>query len=228
MAPCVKGWAHPRSRGENLTYLKSPPLVSGSSPLTRGKQELPRLQAPQPGLIPAHAGKTLPQVPSQVGEGAHPRSRGENPRAGTSRRVGLGSSPLTRGKPGSWHSRRKRIGLIPAHAGKTLSSLPGSAARRAHPRSRGENTFTYRQGRDVPGSSPLTRGKHRGTRHLTMWIGLIPAHAGKTKRAGSRGTRPRAHPRSRGENFISIPHYVLRVGSSPLTRGKPVTKQLIF
>ena len=72
-----------------------------------------------------------------------------------------GSSPLTRGKQcldrpsGAW------LGLIPAHAGKTLygklaASLTG-------------------------GSSPLTRGKRIARVVDLIDPGLIPAHAGKTR-----------------------------------------------
>ena len=50
-----------------------------------------------------------------------------------------GSSPLTRGK--RW--RRSRVcsclGLIPAHAGKTVLTGLSIALMWAHPRSRGEN-----------------------------------------------------------------------------------------
>ena len=52
------GAAHPRSRGENIVAALVGTGENGSSPLTRGKQEL--LLSPQVrgGLIPAHAGKT--------------------------------------------------------------------------------------------------------------------------------------------------------------------------
>ena len=53
-----------------------------------------------------------------------------------------------------------------------------------------------------PGSSPLTRGKqHRVVLHEEV-PGLIPAHAGKTKRPASPATDLWAHPRSRGENDV--------------------------
>ena len=70
------------------------------------------------------------------------------------------------------------------------------------------------------GSSPLTRGKLVGTRHVGPSTGLIPAHAGKTsyRRVGLRSFR--AHPRSRGENVVSATLPVGSPGSSPLTRGK--------
>ena len=54
--------AHPRSRGENRTRRQKPTTESGSSPLTRGKH--PRRLATRSlhRLIPAHAGKTLPDL----------------------------------------------------------------------------------------------------------------------------------------------------------------------
>ena len=70
------------------------------------------------------------------------------------------------------------------------------------------------------GSSPLTRGKLGVGVGVDQVGGLIPAHAGKTARPMGRTRRPRAHPRSRGENM----HFALLLtklsGSSPLTRGK--------
>ena len=93
--------AHPRSRGENgLPATPGLPLT-GSSPLTRGKQVLGGASGDVLGLIPAHAGKT-PSVSSSTGAaGAHPRSRGENVGPLDGRRPHPGSSPLTRGKPGA-------------------------------------------------------------------------------------------------------------------------------
>ena len=71
------------------------------------------------GLIPAHAGKTGEGVEARCGVGAHPRSRGENSTATTSKRTDAGSSPLTRGKPLCEQGGGGGVGLIPAHAGKT-------------------------------------------------------------------------------------------------------------
>ena len=74
------------------------------------------------------------------------------------------------------------------------------------------------------GSSPLTRGKHPLCRFALGLSGLIPAHAGKTRR-WPRRTRPtRAHPRSRGENSSLALCVVVATGSSPLTRGKRLPK----
>ena len=112
------------------------------------------------------------------------------------------------------------MGLIPAHAGKTGPIWPGARERWAHPRSRGENTKKYADDTVYEGSSPLTRGKHPGTRLPVRGTGLIPAHAGKTCQSRKRISHTRAHPRSRGENIRSVGGPTFSRGSSPLTRGK--------
>ena len=132
--------AHPRSRGENHRMKSVAASLMGSSPLTRGKHRLPGRCHRRHGLIPAHAGKTHPpRCPARY-QRAHPRSRGENHRRHIRLRAGQGSSPLTRGKRASPRLSTSRLGLIPAHAGKTFRLSSRSSSTRAHPRSRGENT----------------------------------------------------------------------------------------
>ena len=92
----------------------------------------------------------------------------------------LGSSPLTRGKPKPCRSCQATGGLIPAHAGKTSRYLLLPIPRRAHPRSRGENSWKLKGKAIVSGSSPLTRGKRDVSLDDVQGPGLIPAHAGKT------------------------------------------------
>ena len=75
---------------------------------------------------------------------------------------------------------------------------------------------------DNEGSSPLTRGKPENGFSLgTAWR-LIPAHAGKTRVSERRVERQGAHPRSRGENIQTCVQVAADLGSSPLTRGKPL------
>ena len=78
LARVRRGWAHPRSRGENTL------TASALTARTR--------------LIPAHAGKTEPLRRGRVRERAHPRSRGENDVKAEKTTDDRGSSPLTRGK----------------------------------------------------------------------------------------------------------------------------------
>ena len=173
---------------------------TGSSPLTQGKRP-PRFKEDRvPGLIPAHAGKTNARRGMKYRGAAHPRSRGENQSRVRRHTPPPGSSPLTRGKLSLLGVVLRSVGLIPAHAGKTLITSAANSTVRAHPRSRGENgdweTFVHRDA----GSSPLTRGKLSGAAMDTQCTGLIPAHAGKTQVGGLEG--------------LPVP------GSSPLTRGK--------
>ena len=255
-------WAHPRSRGENLSRPRGWGKSPGSSPLTRGKLQRRQGDRNTVRLIPAHAGKTRRPPNRGCSHRAHPRSRGENtdgpygvvPRFGSSpltrgkrldepgpappqmahpRSRGEnsfarplkarenGSSPLTRGKPPDGHADACRTGLIPAHAGKTSFWRTASARARAHPRSRGENAIVGRPVALMRGSSPLTRGKRRADPVHAPRGRLIPAHAGKTARTDMTRARPRAHPRSRGENTDGLWNATAIGGSSPLTRGKP-------
>ena len=131
-----------------------------------------------------------------------------------------GSSPLTRGKRLPAFARFVRPGLIPAHAGKTRRGFGWIGCDGAHPRSRGENFSRLVMQNSPSGSSPLTRGKQGRCSSRCSQCGLIPAHAGKTRPAGTRASPSGAHPRSRGENPARDVEAVARRGSSPLTRGK--------
>ena len=131
--------AHPRSRGENSAPSTSYKLMSGSSPLTRGKPRADACARGGRGLIPAHAGKTSRGRSRTARSAAHPRSRGENGLDRVRFDVHVGSSPLTRGKPATRPGQDRTLRLIPAHAGKTRSLEPPPFRSGAHPRSRGEN-----------------------------------------------------------------------------------------
>ena len=178
-APHVRD--HPRSRGENGKVLIFCRKVWGSSPLTRGKPDQLRKRQDNDGIIPAHAGKTAMAETVAGALGDHPRSRGENKIVPSKTNANMGSSPLTRGK------RRRRgrlggcLGIIPAHAGKTYGGLVAERWERDHPRSRGENSSRPAFNAGAWGSSPLTRGKHGRRGAGAGYLGIIPAHAGKTQ-----------------------------------------------
>ena len=171
-------------------------------------------------LIPAHAGKTPLRHLSTKDLRAHPRSRGENRTSRLTGSGGMGSSPLTRGKPSDRETDRPRARLIPAHAGKTTPRWSNLSSRSAHPRSRGENSTPKKLPSKLPGSSPLTRGKLSGLGINVAQLRLIPAHAGKTSAMWAIVSSQAAHPRSRGENAANSLQSSLVAGSSPLTRGK--------
>ena len=151
---------HPRSRGENDSQRAALDGPRGSSPLTRGKLNCTKNCFCICGIIPAHAGKTPGPAARSGSDRDHPRSRGEN------HLRGRGSQP--------------GAGIIPAHAGKTIASVPRSTAPGDHPRSRGENRSMACAFSASSGSSPLTRGKLILLTRFSVFIGIIPAHAGKT------------------------------------------------
>ena len=133
--------ADPHSRGENQIHRVTSAILTGSSPLTRGKHEENGVSGHRRGLIPAHAGKTA-AIAWQVSTArVHPHARGENANTYPRFDVDAGSSPLTRGKR---HDQRRvgaPRGLIPAHAGKTTAASHSARGAGAHPRSREENWF---------------------------------------------------------------------------------------
>ena len=158
-----------------------PGAPSGSSPLTRGKTLHAARDVPNARLIPAHAGKTFSEPLRRSRAWAHPRSRGENRWAIDTLNSKGGSSPLTRGKPEHVPGYGLGGGLIPAHAGKTGGTRSRWFWSWAHPRSRGENNVRRLDDRRSRRSSPLTRGKQGDRSGLQRRVGLIPAHAGKTR-----------------------------------------------
>ena len=213
-------WAHPRSRGENYRLRRENGLVSGSSPLTRGKQLTDGGNVAVFGLIPAHAGKTLRATTIGSHAGAHPRSRGENRRCRRTTWACSGSSPLTRGKRPDAHRVGRHPRLIPAHAGKTRASGRFDIGLRAHPRSRGENARPHPSELLFLGSSPLTRGKQKHGPLRRHPSGLIPAHAGKTRFWRTMVFGRGAHPRSRGENVEARTSSGMRTWLIPAHAGK--------
>ena len=73
-------------------------------------------------------------------------------------------------------------GLIPACAGKTISTGSQAHARSAHPRVCGENALDWLAHAETAGSSPRVRGKQLTPEEGRAMARLIPACAGKTTR----------------------------------------------
>ncbi len=134
-----------------------------------------------------------------------------------------GSSPLARGESDQRQAGPRRMGLIPARAGRISRSRARSRPQWAHPRSRGANYETKGGGRWWPGSSPLARGESPRDRVYVTVPRLIPARAGRIQQRTQRHQPSTAHPRSRGANMCSSGTLSLCRGSSPLARGESVT-----
>ena len=132
-----------------------------------------------------------------------------------------GSSPHTRGAPGSTKTSGSRMRIIPAYAGSTSRVEAPPARCRDHPRIRGEHDTRLLSLLFCVGSSPHTRGALVGAIHLHRMLAgssphtrgaparrhalagpgrIIPAYAGSTRCAGARARVPGDHPRIRGEH----------------------------
>ena len=90
-------WDHPRMCGEHVVL---PPFfwtVSGSSPHVRGALARVGHLRPQPGIIPACAGSTRPNLDCPRLWGDHPRMYGEHDNQQPDAYRPVGSSPHVRG-----------------------------------------------------------------------------------------------------------------------------------
>ncbi len=231
---------HPRSRGEHWTIRPSAVVAFGSSPLARGAHDVACGDLGGGRIIPARAGSTRGRAMGCTRTADHPRSRGEHVTYVQAVDVDTGSSPLARGAQGVDHGALNLERIIPARAGSTCRALGRKAARRDHPRSRGEHVhrgagepgpegiIPARAGStpvDVDpaaggcGSSPLARGALGGAGAVAAVVGIIPARAGSTKPTPSTPRCRSDHPRSRGEHTTVTTCERWDTGSSPLARG---------
>ena len=67
------------------------------------------------------------------------------------------------------------------------------------------------------------RGKPRDSGLRLKYIGITPAHAGKTHNGGIQSVRQADHPRACGENSLARVGVAESAGSPPRMRGKPVS-----
>ena len=192
--------AHPRVCGENVYHRAFSQKNGGSSPRVRGKLIHACQRPADLGLIPACAGKTCTLCQVGARGWAHPRVCGENVFICTRFLHSRGSSPRVRGKRTVGSSAQRRIGLIPACAGKTKQARKRRANRPAHPRVCGENLGAPPPMPPKVGSSPRVRGKLALNLFGLGPFRLIPACAGKTLGLRRTSLARWAHPRVCGEN----------------------------
>ena len=72
------------------------------------------------------------------------------------------------------------MGIIPAYAGSTPWFIDNRGWLADHPRIRGEHDDRQQHVAEFGGSSPHTRGAHRGVGPVRRLGGIIPAYAGST------------------------------------------------
>ena len=170
-------------------------------------------------IIPAYAGSTLSGRRCRCARWDHPRIRGEHP---TPAALGVGaggSSPHTRGALKWREVVAERCGIIPAYAGSTTSCPLLRSRLPDHPRIRGEHRLFTEYERRGGGSSPHTRGARDRLVDVGFEFGIIPAYAGSTSISVVLSSSPADHPRIRGEHSTSAEALLMKVGSSPHTRG---------
>ena len=190
---------HPRACGAHRCSPRSIKLALGSSPRMRGSLIVVPSMKLDGGIIPAHAGLT--------DTASLPRSSAR------------GSSPRMRGSQTGCRAVEGRHGIIPAHAGLTRWWMDSSASRRDHPRACGAHKHYTGETAFDSGSSPRMRGSHIQQFVLVPSIGIIPAHAGLTRRDGRHRRACRDHPRACGAHLSDGLSYQLSEGSSPRMRG---------
>ena len=132
---------HPRACGENHVEPFLPWVDAGSPPRVRGKRFRDADRLRLEGITPARAGKTRTKGCNSLGRADHPRACGENSFVKFPIKMSLGSPPRVRGKLYLLRDSLDRIGITPARAGKTRSSILNTVSRKDHPRACGENSI---------------------------------------------------------------------------------------
>ena len=129
---------------------------------------------------PAHAGKSglSRAVLHQARD--HPRLRGEKSAVMVCMPLTTGSPPPTRGKEIRSLYHPRKLGITPAHAGKSSATTKTSRSRGDHPRTRGEERICRRKRTAELGSPPHTRGKGLYQIYQRFCLRITPAYAGKS------------------------------------------------
>ena len=173
-------WDHPRACGEHMPPSCSMLIVEGSSPHMRGTHRRTARAGRHVGIIPAHAGNTIPTSPFRCSCRDHPRACGEHVKKIACKKFDMGSSPRMRGTR-RWAAPMFSFqGIIPAHAGNTAVAFRSWFQPRDHPRACGEHDVRGTECTNWKGSSPRMRGTRVGHDGLLGAFGIIPAHAGNT------------------------------------------------
>ena len=117
------------------------------------------------------------------------------------------------------HGAPRRPRIIPAHAGFTSRPTGPPPSRPDHPRTRGVYPSDQHNRVTGRGSSPHTRGLRHRRPVAAVILGIIPARAGFTCRAGDLPPEHKDHPRTRGVYWACTRTRLSTVGSSPHARG---------
>ena len=137
--------------------------------------------------------------------GNHPRACGEKSLAVSRKLVSVGSPPRMRGKGDDRRIVLVRMGITPAHAGKSYRLLRAGRVEQDHPRACGEKTAHLQKTATETGSPPRMRGKAMATNTYNSKVRITPAHAGKRSLRGCSCPVSGDHPRACGEKGTASP-----------------------
>ena len=186
----------------------------------RGKAYPPALEQKGGGITPAHAGKSVGYPIFLFWGQDHPRTCGEKEWKTGYCDVTSGSPPHMRGKDTGTMGYGSTERITPAHAGKRRLRTHEVQRGRDHPRTCGEKGQKFLQMGGQQGSPPHMRGKVDVLPEIDAFIGITPAHAGKSETAFIDGCNRQDHPRTCGEKEIPQMKASRTRGSPPHMRGK--------
>ena len=212
---------HPRACGAHAGVALRGGGHMGSSPRMRGSHSTIFTFPAPPGIIPAHAGLTLIKRGDLDKMRDHPRACGAHMPFTQDILSAAGSSPRMRGSLFGSLCKHILKGIIPAHAGLTLTKVARILDLRDHPRACGAHPLLTTSSTVSRGSSPRMRGSHGFCDADVRVMGIIPAHAGLTRKKKALKYGDRDHPRACGAHDDFALHCNTESGSSPRMRGSP-------
>ena len=187
---------HPRACGAHTEVSDMKKQYEGSSPRMRGSLRLVSSYRSPSGIIPAHAGLTTVASFFSGPAKDHPRACGAHFTRAILVDSMVGSSPRMRGSRKLMEIPLIDHGIIPAHAGLTVTSLRRTPGTGDHPRACGAHDLMSDESIVFMGSSPRMRGSLIRCIIVVRIAGIIPAHAGLTPRwrlcCQNLGDHPRA------------------------------------
>ena len=124
-----------------------------------------------------------------------------------------------RGSPLTAIDEHEPVGIIPAHAGLTEHEQNILGQEWDHPRACGAHSRRAAMSTSQEGSSPRMRGSHNLFFGLCPDEGIIPAHAGLTRRGQRLLQSSWDHPRACGAHSPDSRMTRTVLGSSPRMRG---------
>ena len=152
--------------------------------------------------------------------GDHPRACGEKEPPLRSASQQSGSPPRMRGEDNSCRISNRPNRITPAHAGRSRSPRNFAHTNKDHPRACGEKQIEKEPPAKGTGSPPRMRGEVERYQALSLYGGITPAHAGRSRHSIFGRIRHRDHPRACGEKKKDFRAEHPEYGSPPRMRGE--------